>query len=255
MCDGTLTLKEDDEMPNHVTSRLTGPKELIDIITGEEDGKPCVDFNRVIPCPDYVWKDGVNMAVETAAEIALGLIQWDSPPRNNAADDFKAGNFGGAASVLHYSNCVRQLQKGPFVKDFNDQDFEAFVSFMRAYRQCGEMHGLNWNRKFWGTKWNAYETNRVSDTVVTFETAWSAPHPVMMALAKKAKVAFVHEWADEDTGSNVGRVKYKATNPESSVVEDLSNTNAGYELAFNLDPNLSDNYVLVDGKYTYREES
>ena len=77
----------------------------------------------------------------------------------------------------------------------------------------------------------------------------------MMALAKKAKVAFIHEWADEDTGSNVGRVKYKATNPESSVVENLSNTKAGYELAFDLDPDLSSNYVLVDGKYEYREEA
>jgi len=237
-------------MPNHVTNRLTGTKELIDSIMGEYEGKPCVDFNLVMPCPDYVWKGSVCLGVESAAEIALGLIDWKNPPKNNALADFTSGNYGGAASVLHYSNCFRQLQDGPFPKDFKDEDFEAFISFMRSYRACGVMHGLNWNTKFWGTKWNAYETNRLSDTVVTFETAWSAPHPVIEKLAGKATQTLLHEWADEDIGSNVGRIRYEDNTKE---VQDLANTKEGYELAFDLNK-CGDDYVLVNGKYEYKED-
>ena len=240
-------------MPNHVKNRITGPKEVIDALMGEEEGKPSVDFNKIIPKPDYVWDGSVSLAVESAAEIALGLIKWDSPPRNNPLADFQSGNYGGAASVIHYSNCVKQLKNGPFPKDFSDEDFEAFVSFMRCHRKCGLMHGLDWNREKWGTKWNAYETERVSDTVVTFETAWSAPHKVMVELANQTKAAFLHEWADEDTGSNVGRCHYKE-GADDVDVEDLAGKREGYELAFDLRPDRKEDYVLVGDSYEYHDE-
>lgn len=67
----------------------------------------------------------------------------------------------------------------------------------------------SWNREFWGTKWNAYDT-RVEGgdgdvAVVTFETAWSHPAPVIEALARRfPDIRIEVAYADEDLGSNVG---------------------------------------------------
>lgn len=69
-----------------------------------------------------------------------------------------------------------------------------------------------WNRAFWGTKWGAYNHHAVqrpheNQAVFVFDTAWTAPHPVIEALSLLfPSVKFIHEWVDEDShGSNHGR--------------------------------------------------
>ena len=43
-----------------------------------------------------------------------------------------------------------------------------------------------------------------------FQTAWSAPHPVLEKLTEMfPDVELEHEWADEDIGQNCGRYSYK----------------------------------------------
>ena len=235
-------------MPNHVTNRITGPKSLIDRLMGEHEGKPCVDFAKIVPVPDVIVQDSVASHVESAAEIALGLIDFANPPRNNALADFQSGNYGSASDALHYSNCVRQLREGPHPKDFNDADFASFLAYLRAWKETGYMNWYQWNTANWGTKWNAYDTNRISDEIVLFDTAWSAPHPVMCKLAESGG-EFLHEWADEDTGSNVGRVRYSGDS--EPLVEDLKGTREGYELAFEFDPDKKRYYRLQGDSYEY----
>jgi len=64
---------------------------------------------------------------------------------------------------------------------------------------------LDWNRQEWGTKWNAYSIERLSDTSIKFETAWSHPSPVILALSEKFPTELITvQYADEDLGSNLG---------------------------------------------------
>lgn len=58
----------------------------------------------------------------------------------------------------------------------------------------------------------------------------------------------MHQWADEDIGSNVGE-RYYST---SGFVEKLMhNTRKGYELAFILMPKYKEYYQLINGEYEY----
>lgn len=70
-----------------------------------------------------------------------------------------------------------------------------------------------WHNEFWGTKWNAYDSysivNKSSITFV-FLTAWSMPYPVIKRL-KILGYDFDIRWADEDYGSNCGKISYKAS--------------------------------------------
>lgn len=55
-------------------------------------------------------------------------------------------------------------------------------------KKYGAKDWYDWNVKYWGTKWNASEPcvyedgNKLS---YTFQTAWSPPEPVVIALAKQ----------------------------------------------------------------------
>jgi len=67
----------------------------------------------------------------------------------------------------------------------------------------------NWNVEHWGTKWNGYDTE-VSATegdraVLQFDTAWSHPLPVIVALSQKFPDETLEVmFADEDLGYNLG---------------------------------------------------
>lgn len=76
----------------------------------------------------------------------------------------------------------------------------------------GSPDWYDWRCRNWGTKWNAYDIaafDEDSDTI-TFETAWSAPHPILEKLSQMfPEVCISHYWADEDIGSNCGWAEYE----------------------------------------------
>lgn len=66
----------------------------------------------------------------------------------------------------------------------------------------GEFNWYQWNNANWDTKWNACEVNidRYSDTsvCVRFDTAWSAPMPIFMAIGEQfAHLDFDIEYEEE----------------------------------------------------------
>lgn len=73
----------------------------------------------------------------------------------------------------------------------------------QAFGECG----LDWSRREWGTKWNAYgldeggkyQSIRASEgtLVLTFQTAWSAPRKWLLALFNTCKIPFEYRWMSE----------------------------------------------------------
>lgn len=62
----------------------------------------------------------------------------------------------------------------------------------------------SWNVETWGTKWNAYSST-VTEGLLHFDTAWSHPDPVILALSEKhPDETFEVKYADEDLGYNLG---------------------------------------------------
>jgi hypothetical protein len=66
---------------------------------------------------------------------------------------------------------------------------------------------LDWARKNWGTKWNAYSqkpTEQTEDTLtLRFETAWRPPYGWLVAIFNTFKCSFEHNWFSE--GEDRGR--------------------------------------------------
>jgi len=97
----------------------------------------------------------------------------------------------------------------------------------------GAKNWYDWSITNWGTKWNAYDVHIEGD-IISFDTAWSHPFPVIQALCEKfPDVTFSVEYADEDTGSNVGR--YTQQNLEELEVDQPENgSKEAYKMAIEI---------------------
>lgn len=192
-------------MPNHVTNELIAPKHVLDFLKTEESE---VDFNTIVPMPE-IMKSEPHMGITQWAQIAMGIINLktlqQSTPDPLAA--FRRQDYGVAAKRLEQSNAIRAMTEGPFPIDWSEKDFEMLIASMRALKQYGHASWYEWSNANWGTKWNAYDTVRRSDTVVRFDTAWSMPTEWFKKLVERfPDEEITIRWADEDFGNNVGSV-------------------------------------------------
>lgn len=243
-------------MPNHVTNELTAPKEVIDSLKSKESE---LDFETVVPMPEIL-KGNPHMGITQWAEIAMGIINLKtlSTPTPDPVAAFKSGDYGAASLRLQQSNAVRAMTEGPFPKDYSDEDFEQLLNCMRALKQHGHTSWYDWSKANWGTKWNAYEVKRVSDTVIRFQTAWSMPWKWLEAVVAKFPDACIGiRWADGDFGNNVGDIKVLGS-LDKVVGGPLENDSPeAHKLAMELiyeGVAPEDMKIGPDGKYSYAED-
>lgn len=166
-------------MPNHVINKLYVSPKVRDFLRG--DGGQDVDFNKVIPIQTTAFSDEgwVTCSAEDAAKALCGkrnvLFPFTHGGRPPPPDFF--------AEVHHY------------VQNFIDHGF---------------FNPLSEQIEKWDTKWNAYDIDASDEDHLKFETAWSVPEPIYVALSKifpEEEILVI--WADEDIGSNCGKVLYK----------------------------------------------
>lgn len=170
-------------MPNWVTNKIKASPEVISSMVNPETDR--IDFDLVLPFPgDHDW-DGIYGDAEQMAEIVIGQ-PLDSHPL--------------IASLQASNRSQANISK------LSDESFEQFIGMLRNHRKCGYLHSMQFARSQWGTKWNACEPSHdVVAGTAQFDTAWSCPEPLLMALSKRfPKQEIIVTYADEDIGSNCG---------------------------------------------------
>lgn len=118
----------------------------------------------------------------------------------------------------------------------------------------------DWGVKHWGTKWNAYGYDYLpkKEGALVFNTAWSSVPQVIAKLSETyPEVTVDYCWADEDLGSNTGRLQFKNGEViEGYIPEDRSPE--AYEFAAAVqDSTLEDFGFALDkdtGKIRFLEE-
>lgn len=218
-------------MPNHIQNRLIFDKDIkeINAFLKKEDKR--IDFNNIIKRPD-----DLNISIHRGIEIAVEK-KYNAP--------LPTGPF--------LANLEKQLRKRP-TPIFEGEDKELFEKACQNYEKYGYYSWYNWSVKNWGTKWNAYYTpdDRDKDNIIYFQTAWSGvPHLICKFSEKFPETTFQYAYADEDTGSNVG--KYSFRDGHHKVYE-LKTSDESYELAFELWPDDIQHYKKTDNGYELVEE-
>ena len=163
-------------MPNHVVTHLFIEGTTVQVeqvkafVHSDTDKDRLMDFHKIVPCPQsYFDYDTTNHPDGKGLEIG---------------------------KHLHWG------ENSPVVT-------EEIEEYKKATKEQAELYGVvgwyDWNMKNWGTKWNAYDFEYLGGNGIKFETAWSFPKPVIVALSKHfPDITFSFMYADEDASFNTG---------------------------------------------------
>lgn len=255
-------------MPNHIKNRLKvigtpdQIKEVLNFISSKDEKGEAVqiDFNKIKPMPKGMNAE-IHSGIKMWVEICTGQIDFASlfqPMETSASEMFKDGKYGTLASLLGAGTAMEHLtgKRQGNVKDFSEEDFDAFIQCLKNYRSYGATSWYEWRIANWGTKWNAYGQNdkRNTEDTIHFETAWRSPLALMAELSKLHPECILQfDYADEDSGSNAGMVTFK-NGDAVEVIQPESQSKEAYDIYFELHPDSKENYHLVGNKYEYVEE-
>lgn len=207
-------------MPNYVKNILTftGDSQTIEklfktVKTKESD----FDFNTIIPMPE-----SLNIESGSSSELSYDYICY-----------LKSKKMSDNLTRLYqrYANQdeanKENLTDTGFEKYLQAQCFLNISLGKQVYenvKKYGYKDWYDWSRKVWGTKWNAMVAEKINENEIDFDTAWTAPFPVMMKLsAMFPTITIHHQWADEDIGANTGEQTYLAGEIiEPDTVEEFS---------------------------------
>ena len=186
-------------MPNHITNilRIEASEELTAQIKSEirsvdEEGETRhIDFNKILPMPE-----SLNITSGSTTSNGIAILQY------RAGDDTAIRGIMGYAWGKEFDTPEDLIEHMIVKGSANLEEAQKALDNERLYG-CRDWYG--WSTSNWGTKWNAYSTNDTDVDEVSFETAWSNPYPVIVALSVKYPEAVFHmRFADEDFGHNVG---------------------------------------------------
>ena len=195
-------------MPNHVinTIKLTGDKDkiyaMLEAIKSDEFGIGTIDFNKIIPMPE-------SLNIEAGSQTERGLKTY-----RDFVEVYNLG-FNAEDSLERLKNITLQSEQA-FLrqrKDIKTEDWQLGKQAFQNLQKYGTSTWYDWSIANWETKWNAYGYEKGADysgsDSLSFQTAWSAPHPVIEKLAEMyPDIGFEHTWADEDIGQNCGCFSY-----------------------------------------------
>lgn len=162
------------------------------------------DFNKLIPMPESLNIESGSMTDDAIAYYITERLTIPVEQTNLSNLISNSFNNNWAKEV------VSRLKKS--IQNKNSVDCDALYEKGKQYIYNREHYGCytwyEWCCRHWGTKWNACEADwGLDDGMLVFQTAWSAPFPVIEALAQKyPDLEFTHRWADEDIGSNCGEM-------------------------------------------------
>ena len=218
-------------MPNHVQNILTivGHKNHVEpMMKHLEDETSKFSFSKIIPMPEELKGTRAPALIVTEAE-------------------YKKIQYG-----KHFSEEPNPMftTKGAITKKIQKDWLNRF----------GADNWYDWTTSHWGTKWGAYdvrieETEELPDregfikVVVYFQTAWSSGAHVLFQLAHEyPTIEFYLKYADEDCGSNTGKIWWQDGMVLSSEYPDYSMENyfecwGGEE-----------DWTCVDGEWKWNED-
>jgi len=169
-------------MPNHVTHRMQ-------IFGSESDRKAFeaahfvnggLDFQTIIPQPPSV------TATESSTSVALWfyVVTGTFPPSAWKFGTPSLRQYGWVPNII---TTAAELE--PWLTKKEPTGRAKAEAMIACLRETGHESWYEWCNEHWGTKWNAYSCRAIEHkdgvSVVTFETAWSPPTPVLRELAKR----------------------------------------------------------------------
>ena len=215
-------------MPNHVINRLTFdcPEERLKRILSEicyDDsaeveitGIGTIDFNKIMPMPPSLdIEDGSN----TTHGINLYLTSINPSVNYFGTDKMSPQEFDALAEKLnghrHFFPHKSMLSSEEIAECTKYRSADELIRLgkiaVENLMNYGATTWYDWRTRgdTWNTKWNSYSPSYDGGNEICFQTAWSAPHPIIEKLSEMyPDVSIRHMWANEDLWQDCGSRTY-----------------------------------------------
>ena len=218
-------------MPNWVTNKVkfkSRGKEIIDKIISTDNDEEYVDFNKIIPRPKTlnITSGGNDRYAMQYALLKMSVSKFKKTIKRleEIPTSFYGNYFAKIYNHKRYTLAELEEVAKEFKKKIKDKDPLDEVDYkelgvknledlgnvyINNILQYGADSWYDWCCENWGTKWNATNTYIVDDTEIEFSTAWSCPVNIFKELSRQfSGVEIVVEFADEDIGSNCGKITF-----------------------------------------------
>jgi hypothetical protein len=152
----------------------------------DEEGKPCFDFNSLIPMPAII-KDTIMLAGGFVDDALLVLGRGDLVENPRPLEELMKSGKVSNIEALKEKICP--------------EAFENARRSIEAFEQTGAPNWYVWANRNWGTQWNAYDFKIIKEEPgryeFRFETACRPPEPVYAKLAETfPNLSFETNWWD-----------------------------------------------------------
>lgn len=197
-------------------------KKVLELVKSDESE---FDFNKIIPMPK-------ELDIDSSSDNDLAIICYLSNKLTVPFDKLDK-NYLKYVTNMFDNNWAATLyyERLPDRKEDFNKLYKLGKTCCENIRNYGYVDWYNWRRDKWGTKWNACEVC-VGDNVISFQTAWSVPDPILEAFAyicDEYNVTFDGEYADEDRGHNSGHIS-----SDNGITEYDDNSNEALRAYINL---------------------
>ncbi|MBO4384288.1 MAG: hypothetical protein J5854_02550 [Clostridia bacterium] len=169
--------------------------EIAEFLRGDNKDEPLghVDFNTLIPMPKELnIEAGSSGERGYAAYVSFVHITEGLDPQSIANAEAK---------------CKAKLN--------DPESWDLGKKYYDNLKKYGAKTWYEWSYDNWGTKWNAYDCDRIDTDrqMLAFFTAWCSVPKIISKISERfPDVTVRYGWADEDIGSNVGRAVFKGGN-------------------------------------------
>ena len=197
-------------MPNWVQNNIkfSGDtaeiKKMLEAIKNDEISFGSIDFNKIIPMPESL---NIECGSITNKGIEMVKNYLESMPEELKGKEGTYEEF--IADLRNHSTDISDEKEKKI--------WDVGVTAVSNLYQYEAPTWYEWCNDNWNTKWNAcgYDENTdYSDSdFIWFQTAWSAPVPVIQKLSEMyPNIELSLQFADEDLGQNCGEMKFKGGN-------------------------------------------
>lgn len=210
-------------MPNHITNIIelecSGERsmEIMEFLKAEGQDYGSVDFNKLIPMPESL---DITSGSETDRGIEIYLTAINPHTKDFGYEKMSPVEFDSLVSKLNtermFSKYNTSLSDNEIQSLTKDEPFEKYADIGKIATdnmiRYNATTWYEWRIANWGTKWNAYDcyVDDPHDGRLEFNTAWSGVPVIIQKISEKFPDVLIHYgWADEDIGSNTGRIDFK----------------------------------------------